>query len=380
MIPSLGAHPNVTITAGADPRPEALDYFERTYGAETYPNAEDLFRSANVDAVYIATPHQWHAEHVRQAARYGKHAIVEKPMALTIEDCLSMVEAAERGGIHLVVGHTHSFDPPVLAMRERIHGGEFGALQMVHTWNYTDFLYRPRRPEELDTSLGGGIIFNQVPHQVDTVRVLGGGMVASVRAYTGIWDRARPTEGSHATFLQFQDGAAATVVYSGYDHFDTDELHFWVGEGGQPKRNDRHGESRRALRELAASANEADLKAATGIGGTRQRHAGNPGSERGHPHFGTLIASCERADLRPSPRGILVYDDSGQRELSVPLGRAAPDKGQVVDELYAAIVQDRPPRHDGRWGLATLEVCLAILESGGTRREVQLQHQVPWRD
>jgi phthalate 4,5-cis-dihydrodiol dehydrogenase len=75
-----------------------------------------------------------------------------------------------------------------------------------------------------------------------------------------------------------------------------------------------------------------------------------------------------------------VYDDAGRREVPVPLGRAAPDKGRVVDELYDAIVHDRVPLHNGRWGAATLEVCLALLESSRTRGEVQLSQQVPVGD
>ena len=75
-----------------------------------------------------------------------------------------------------------------------------------------------------------------------------------------------------------------------------------------------------------------------------------------------------------------MYADDGRREESVPLGRAAPDKGKVVDELYGAIRDARLPLHDGRWGTATLEICLAIVESSRTRREVPLAHQVPTRD
>ena len=60
---------------------------------------------------------------------------------------------------------------------------------MITALNYTDFLYRPRRPEELDTAQGGGAVFNQAAHQVDIVRLLGGGRVKSVRAATGAWDR-----------------------------------------------------------------------------------------------------------------------------------------------------------------------------------------------
>ncbi len=380
MLPSLAAHPHVRLVAAADPRPEARERFAAQFQADAYPNAEALVHRPDVDAVYIATPHQCHAEHVLLAAAHGKHAICEKPMALALDDCARMNAAVEQAGVRLVIGHTHSFDPPILRMREIIRSGELGRLGMISAWNYTDFLYRPRRPEELDESLGGGIIFNQVPHQVDTVRLLGGGLVRSVRAMAGTWDAARPVPGAAAVFLDFADGAAATITYSGYDHFRADEFCEWVGEGGQPANPDRYGEARRALRGVTSPADEAALKASTGFGGARQRHVGGPGAPPHHPHFGVVIASCERGDLRPSPRGVLVYADDGRREEPVPLGRAAPDKGKVVDELYGAIRDDRPPLHNGRWGTATLEVCLAIVESSRTRREVLLAQQVPARE
>ena len=80
--------------------------------------------------------------------------------------------------MHLVVGHSHSFDAPILRTRELIASGDFGAVRMINAFNYTDFLYRPRRPEELDTAHGGGAVFNQAAHQVDIVRLLGGGRVS----------------------------------------------------------------------------------------------------------------------------------------------------------------------------------------------------------
>jgi len=378
MLPSLVHHPQVKITAAADLRRDALDKFRSEFGAEVYENAEELFRNKNVDAVYIATPHQCHAEHVKMAAACGKHAIVEKPMALTLEDCDSMIAAVERAGIKLLVGHTHSFDPPILKIREIVRGGELGKLGMIHTWRFTNFLYRPRRPEELDTRLGGGIIFNQVPHQVDMVRWIGGGLVRSVRSMTGIWDPSRPTEGSHTTYLEFVDGAAATLVYNAYDHFDSDQFNDWTGEGGERKRSDRHGEARRMLKEAKSSQEEVAMKASTGYGGRQQRRAAfSPGEgERYHPHFGVTVISCERGDLRPAPNGVVIYDDNGKRDVPLPLGRAIPDKGKVIDELYDAIVNDRPVYHNGRWGKATLEACLAIMKSARERQEVFLAHQV----
>lgn len=381
MLPSIARHPGVKITAGADLREEAREKFRGEFQAEVYEKVEDLCKSRNIDAVYIATPHEFHAAHVMMAADYRKHVIVEKPMALTIEDCERMNAAAERNGIRLLVGHTHSFDPPILKIREIVRGGELGRLGMIHTWNFTNFLYRPRRPEELDTNLGGGVIFNQVPHQIDIVRWIGGGLVRSVRSTTGIWDPTRPTEGSHATYLEFLDGAAATVVYSGYDHFDTDEFHFWIGESGEPK-EPGHGRTRKALRNVTDPHEEARLRASSGYGGSRQRRAilSAEQRERHHPHFGITIVSCERGDMRPSPDGVLIYDNEGKRQIPVTLGRVAPDKGRVIDEFYDAVVNDGPLYHDGRWGEATLEVCLAILRSAREKREVSLSHQVANRD
>ena len=155
-------------------------------------------------------------------------------MALSLEDCDAMIEAAHRNKTALVVGHTHGFNPAIKTIRQIIDGGEVGRISMMALWNYTDFLYRPRRPEELDTSAGGGILFNQIPHQIDIVRTLNPNDVLTVRASTAVLDPARPTEGSCTALLTFANGGSASIVYSGYDRFDSDELHDWVGELGQP--------------------------------------------------------------------------------------------------------------------------------------------------
>jgi phthalate 4,5-cis-dihydrodiol dehydrogenase len=375
MVKNLAEHPDVSITAAADRFPEPREAFARDFEAEVYEDAEELCKSPNIDFVYIATPHQFHKEHVIMAAEYGKHIIVEKPMALTLEDCDAMIEAVDRTGVKLIIGHTHSYDPAIRTMREVIARGELGKLGMINTWNYTNFLYRPRRPEELDTSLGGGILFNQVPHQVDTVRLLGGGKVKSVRSATGIWDDSRPTEGSHLTFLEFEDGTAASLVYSGYDHFDSDELNGWVGEGGQIRPSDRHGNARRSLQEVKGQDEETALRmSAYSYRGLGERSGVTP--EQHQPRFGVIVVSCENGDMRPTRDGIAVYTQEGVREMPINPGRGLPGRGDLMDELYNAVRHNAPLVHDGRWGKATVEVCLAILESSKTHKEITLSHQV----
>ena len=92
-----------------------------------------------------------------------------------------------------------------------------------------------------------------------------------------------------------------------------------------------------------------------------------------HPHFGTIIVSCERADLRPMPAGVMIYQN-GTARLD-PLPPPTIPRVGVIDELYAAVVEDKPPLHDGSWGMATLEVCLAMLQSAREGRDAALSHQ-----
>ncbi|MEO8716324.1 MAG: Gfo/Idh/MocA family oxidoreductase, partial [Acetobacteraceae bacterium] len=211
MLPTLMRHKRIRLTAAADPRPTARECFARDFAATAHETVEALCADPGVDAVYVATPHQFHVDHVRVAAAHGKHVLVEKPMALTIADCQAMIAAAREAGIQLLVGHSHSYDLPYLRTRALIETGAFGAVRMITALNFTDYLYRPRRPEELDTAQGGGVLFGQAPHQVEVVRLLAGSRASSVHASVGIWDHARPTEGAYAAHLSFEDGVFASL-------------------------------------------------------------------------------------------------------------------------------------------------------------------------
>ena len=165
MLPTFTGDPRVTLVAGADTRADARQRFSADFSARSYAAIEDLCTDPDVEAVYIATPHQDHAQHATLAAQHGKHLLIEKPMALTLDACSRIIEVAERAGVHVIVGHSHSFNAPVLRLRALAEGGDFGRVRMINAFNYTDYLYRPRRPEELDTAKGGGII-GKVKHQI----------------------------------------------------------------------------------------------------------------------------------------------------------------------------------------------------------------------
>jgi phthalate 4,5-cis-dihydrodiol dehydrogenase len=199
------------------------------------------------------------------------------------------------------------------------------------------------------------------------VRLLAGGLVRSVRAHTNVLDPARPTEAGCMALLQFDNGATASLTYSGYDHFDSDEWHFGIGESGRPKPLS-HGTARRALAQVVE---EDGLRTRTLAYGANKQ-----GLPKHQPHFGLTIVSCASGDMRASADGVTVYDRDGPRELHVPATAGVPGRQQVLDDMRAAIRDGRKPVHDGRWGKATLEVALAIKRSAQEGREVALAHQV----
>jgi len=374
MRPAFIASPLIELVAATDPRPEARQRFVEEFRGTGYASLAEMLREPAVEAVYIASPHQYHAAQAIEAAAAGKHVLIEKPMAVSLDEAQAMVDAARKARVKLIVGHSHSFDAPIAATQKIIASGEFGRLKMITALNFTDFLYRPRRPEELDTSRGGGVIFNQAAHQVDIVRLLAGGLAESVVAQTGIWDSSRATEGAYTAMIRFPGDVAATITYSGYAHFDSDEFLDWISEMGTPKDPDAVQRTRHLLPPATSPAQEQELRRWRGYGVAKSDALFEPGT-RWHEHFGVIIASCAHADLRPMPQGVLVHSDS-ERQLRL-LERPPMPRHEVIEELCAAVLSGAEPLHSGEWGMATLEACLAILQSAQQRREIALHKQVP---
>jgi phthalate 4,5-cis-dihydrodiol dehydrogenase len=187
VIRAMANAPYIQLMAAADVRPEARAAFTSRFQGRTYALVEELCRDPEVEVVWISTPNQFHCEHTIIAANHGKHVVVEKPMALTLEEAQRMTQAAEQNGVQLLCGHTASLMAANQAMRRLITSGEIGDVKAINVWSYTDWMFRPRMPQELDIRTGGGVVYRQGPHQVDTVRLMGGGRVRSVRAMTGQW-------------------------------------------------------------------------------------------------------------------------------------------------------------------------------------------------
>jgi phthalate 4,5-cis-dihydrodiol dehydrogenase len=336
LLQALTTSAHGRLLAAADVRPEALERLASEYGVKTFGSVEALAERPDVDAVWVATPNQLHAQHAIAAMERGKHVIVSKPMAISLAETEEMVKAADRHGVRLLAGHSQCMAPTIRRMAEYTRSRELGRLGMLHTWHFTDWMHRPRLPEELDVSQGGGPVFRQASHQVDIVRAIAGQPLRSVRAMT-------IQLGAYTVYLEFQDGTPATIVYSGYGHFD---LASWLrgGDGTSKSEQPRDKNQLRYGAQPARGSNTLGL-------------------------FGLTLAAFEQADVRESPDGLEVHRRGETQHIDVP---DEPRGSAELEELYEAVRHDKPLEHDGRWGQATLEVCLAINESARTRQEVLL--------
>lgn len=357
FLPALSAFPGFRLCAIADPVDQTRIDAQSEFDIAVYERVQDLLAHPGLDAIYVGSPTLLHCEHVTLACQAGKHVLVEKPMAATLADARSMVAAAEQAGVALLVGHSHSYDEPIHAMHALIARGDIGQVRMVNTWCYTDWIYRPRRADELDDAQGGGVTIRQGAHQFDIIRLLCGSPARSVRAQAFSLDPQRPATGAHSVFITFENGAAATAVYNGYGRFATSDLLGGVGEWGFPAKPGN------ASRQPATPDEELRAKQA------RAKHA-IPGRAPHQPHFGLTLVSGEHGDIRQSPDGLLVYGRDGVTELRLTSDTSPRER--VLAEFHDTIAGRRPALHDGRWGLANLEICMAALQSSREGREILL--------
>lgn len=369
VLPAFGKSERFVLAAGADIRPDVRTAFETRYGRPAVASVEELAQREDVDVVWIATPNTLHAEHSVTAAQNGKHVICEKPIAVTLDECDRMIEAAERNGVRFLQGHSKIYQAPLRKMREILKSGKLGKVLQIQSANYNDWLQRPRLAAELDTTKGGGIVYRQGPHMVDIVRFLGGGLVRNVRGAAGFGDANFEAYGHFNALLEFDCGAAASLTFNGYGFFDVTELTWDIGESGLPQTGARRFPGNRPRLKGAA-----DAQRKSAVAEERGHGSKDDIAARRQPFFGLTIVFCEHGVIRQSPDGLFVYTEEGRQEIDC--GSSGAREAELL-ELSDALREGRPVFPDGHWGKATLEVVLAIMESGRTGAVINMASQVP---
>ena len=177
-----------------------------------YTDMRKMMEKERLDAVSVLTPSGYHAEHVIALAAYGKHIVVEKPMALKLYDADAMIEACDKNRIKLFVVKQNRFNVPVVKLRDSLARGRFGKLVMG-----TVRVRWCRRQEYYDQdkwrgtwALDGGVIANQASHHVDLLRwTLGEPVSVFAKSSTALVDIE--TEDTAAVVLKFKNGALGII-------------------------------------------------------------------------------------------------------------------------------------------------------------------------
>lgn len=152
------------------------DYAQRHHIAKYYTDADELIHDPSVNAVYIATPPNTHAEYAMRALEAGKPVYVEKPMARNYKECKRMLEASQKTNLPLFVAYYRRCLPSFLKVKEIIHSGVLGKIRLVDIR-----LHYPARKEDSSEQLpwrvrpevsGGGYFFDLASHQLDLLDFL----------------------------------------------------------------------------------------------------------------------------------------------------------------------------------------------------------------
>jgi predicted dehydrogenase len=166
------AHPAGELVAVANWRPDSAEKLADRHGIPRVTTEwEALAADPEVDAAIVATPNALHAPQAIALLRNGKHVMVEKPMATTVGECDAMIAASERSGAFLMVAHCWRFRDEVVALRDRIRGGELG--EVVKTRGYG--VHADWGPSGWFTQrdlAGGGALVDMGVHAIDTGRFL----------------------------------------------------------------------------------------------------------------------------------------------------------------------------------------------------------------
>lgn len=139
-IPAIMQTEGLELGAVFDPNPAKLVKIQQkfNYPAEKCFTDVDAFMQSGIDIASITSPAPYHVENCLAAAKYGKHVICEKPLALTEEEAQVMVDAMEKAGLHLFVGLVCRFSPVAKKIREIIDAGTIGSirsLRLIFNWN-----------------------------------------------------------------------------------------------------------------------------------------------------------------------------------------------------------------------------------------------------
>lgn len=343
-----------------------LASFNRDHATKSFADIDSFYRSTDFDVAYVATPHVLHHAHATALLRHGKDVIVEKPMCLSTEHARELADLARSLGRTLMIGHSYGHGPQYRRLRQLLGDGEWGRVHHIQINDHTDFLMRPRALCNEVESAGGEVLWNQFPHILDAARMLGADKITSVDASLSTLGASPSRHGMCAVRLRCDGETSASLFYSGYGRFDSNEFCDWIGEAGEFR-------PPRGLAQPAYGRDSATLRSQTlSYGGPYWRRQADKMSSF-HQNFGVTLISCERADIRLMSHGFRVYSGERIEDVHIPVESPFPGHAAMLDAFVSMRGKSNSTTpFSAEWGVQTVALLEAIFASARAGRPVEM--------
>src|SRR5450631_2012849 len=200
------------LVAVCDPVRARADAIASKFGVPAHYDIDDFLARKDIDAVAVLTPSGMHPQHVIACAKAGKHIVVEKPMALRLQDADAMMRACDEAGVKLFVVKQNRFNVPVVKAREALEAGRFGRLVLgtVRVRWCRDQSYYDQDKWRGTWAYDGGVLSNQASHHVDMLEWFFGDVVSvHARAVTALVNIE--AEDTAVATLKFRNGALGII-------------------------------------------------------------------------------------------------------------------------------------------------------------------------
>lgn len=203
---------NAKLVAACDPVRARADAVATKFGISAEYDIEAFLARKDMDVITVLTPSGVHPEHAIACARAGKHVVVEKPMALRLQDADDMIRACDEAGVKLFVVKQNRFNVPVVKARDALNAGRFGKLLLgtVRVRWCRDQAYYDQDAWRGTWAYDGGVLTNQASHHVDMLEWFFGDVVSvHARAITAL--AKIETEDTAVATLKFRNGALGVI-------------------------------------------------------------------------------------------------------------------------------------------------------------------------
>ena len=218
--------PRATILGFASHSEKRAQEFAHDWGGTAHSDWRRLLEEPRLDAVVIAGVNSGHFEVALEALQLGKHVLIEKPMALCLEECDALISAAAANNCKFQVGHAVRYSSENAMAREILRSGELGDVVTISDVWFKPFLLHERRPWFLDPAQGGGMWWMHGPHMVDRALWFSGSNVVRVSAGIGALLVGAGVDDTAAAILHHANGRVTTLTHAAYEVGDER----WHGE------------------------------------------------------------------------------------------------------------------------------------------------------